>query len=62
MDGQFFKDHLVLSEGACLVAHDVVNPTKFLGDLTVSGDGALNLFIFVDAMRKDSLRDVQVDP
>lgn len=61
IDGQLFKNHVILGKGACLIAQDVLNSAELLRDLAVSGEGTLDFLIIVNFSGKNYFRKVKVD-
>ena len=61
MNSYFFKRHLILREGACLITHNIMNSSQFLRNLTVSGNGSLHILISVDSSRKDGFGNIKID-
>lgn len=62
LNGDPFKDHLILGERARLVGEDIPDPAQLLGNGRVTGDGALNGLVVVDPVGVEELGKVQVDP
>jgi Na+-transporting methylmalonyl-CoA/oxaloacetate decarboxylase gamma subunit len=61
VDRQLLEHHLVLRQRARLVRKDVVHAAQLLRNLTVAGEGALDLLVVVDAVGEEGLGDVEVD-
>lgn len=60
--GQPFENHLVLGQSSGLVREKELYSPQFLGDLTVSGLSAFDLFVFVDSVAIDKFCEVQIHP
>lgn len=57
----FLHNHIILSQGACLVCKKYFNPSKFLWNWGISSNSFLDLFVTIDWMRIPNLCKIQID-
>ncbi len=56
------KEHIILCQSPCFIREDVLDSSKFLRTVAVSGDCALDRLILVDEVGIEEFGEVEVDP